>query len=72
MSEGLPYNEIKFDRNVKLEEVLDTPDDSDIGDFIEVDLKVPDNIKCKTKNFSFAIENKETNPDAFSDFVKKI
>ena len=31
MSEYLPYDEIKFDRNVKLEDVLDTPDDSDIG-----------------------------------------
>ena len=30
MSESLPYNEIKFDRNVKLEDISNTPDDSDI------------------------------------------
>ena len=41
-----------------LEEVLNTPDDDDIGYFIEVDLKNPDNIKEKTKNFPFCPENK--------------
>ena len=59
MSEYLPYDEIKFDRNVKLQDILKTPDDSDIGYFIEVDLKYPDNIKYKTRNFPFAPENKK-------------
>ena len=31
MSDYLPYDEIKFDNKVKLEDILDTPDDSDIG-----------------------------------------
>ena len=39
MSESLPYDEIEFDRNVGLEEILDSPDDSDIGYFFEVDSK---------------------------------
>ena len=30
MSQPLPYHEIKFDKNVKLEELSKTPDDSDI------------------------------------------
>ena len=58
MSEYLPYDEIKFD-NVKLEVILNTPDDSDIGYFIEVDLKYSDNIKQKTKIFPFAPVNKK-------------
>ena len=45
MSEYLPNDEIKFDRDVKLDETLNTPDDSDIVYFIEVDLKYLDNIK---------------------------
>ena len=49
MSQPLPYDEIKFDNDVKLEDILNTPDDSDIGYFIEVNLKYPDNIKEKTK-----------------------
>ena len=59
MSEYPPYDEIKFDRNVKLEGILDTPDDSSSGYFVEVDLKYPDNIKEKTKLFPFAPENKK-------------
>ena len=54
MSEYLPYDEIKFDRNVNLEDILNTPDDSVFGYFVEVDLTYPDNIKEKRKNFTFA------------------
>ena len=52
MSEPLPYDKIKFDRDKKLENILKTPDDGDIGYFLEVDLKYPDNKKEKTKTFS--------------------
>ena len=31
MSQPLLYDEIKFDKNVKLEDILKTPDDSDTG-----------------------------------------
>ena len=31
MSQPLPYDEIKFDNNVNLEDILNTSDDSDIG-----------------------------------------
>ena len=54
MSEPLSYDEIRFDRNVKLEDIINNPDDSDIGFFVEVELKYPDNIKEKTKHFTFA------------------
>ena len=60
MSEYLPYDEIKFDNNVKLENILSTPDDSDIGYFIEVDLTYPDKIKEKTKHFPVAPRNKKS------------
>ena len=59
MSEPLPYDEIKYDNIVTLENRLNTPDDSDIGYFAEVNLKYPDNIKEKTKNFPFAPVNKK-------------
>ena len=72
MSEYLPYDEIKFDNNVKLEDILNTPDDSDIGYFVEVDLTYPDNIKQKTKNFPFAPVDKKNNPDGFSDYMEEI
>ena len=72
MSESLPYDEIEFYRIVTLEEFLKTPDDSDIGYFVEVDLKNPDNIHYKTKNFPFAPKNRIINPDYFSEFMKTI
>ena len=72
MSQPLPYDEIKFHKNVNLEDILNTPDDSDIGYFIEVDLKYSGNIKQKTKNFPFAPENKKINPDTFNDYMKEI
>ena len=31
ISEPLPYDEIRFGRNVKIEDIINTPDDSDIG-----------------------------------------
>ena len=72
MSEYLPYSEIKFDRNVKLEGILNALDDSDIGCLIEVDLTYPDEIKEKTKNFPFAPGYKKTDLDEFSDHLKEI
>ena len=73
MCQPLPYDEIKFDKNVKLEDRLNTPVDSDIGYYIEVDLKYPDNIKEKTKHFPFAPVNKIIDPDDdFSDYMKEV
>ena len=73
MSEPLPYDEIKFDNNINLEDILNNPDDSDIGYFIEVDLKYSDNMKeKKTKYFPFAPENKKIDPVEFSDYMKTI
>ena len=72
MGEPLPYDKIKFDKNVELEDVLNTPDDSDIGYFVEADLIYPDNIKEKTENLPFAPVSKKINPDNFSDYMKEI
>ena len=72
MSEPLPYDEIKFDNNVKIEDIINTPDDNDIGYFVEADLIYPDKIKKKTKNFPFAPVNKKINPDNFHDYMKEI
>ena len=72
MSEPLPYDEIKFDGDIKLEDILNTTDDSDVGFFIEVDLNNPDNIKEKTKHLPFAPVNKKNNPEYFSDYMKEI
>ena len=57
-----------------LEEILNTPDDSDIGYFVVVDLRYPDNIKGKTKNFPFCPRNKIIHKDKLNDneYMKQI
>ena len=58
MSQFLPYDEIEMwhGRPDKywnwLDEILYTPDDSEIGYFLEVDLNYPDDIKEKNQIFS--------------------
>ena len=75
MSQMLPYNEIEMwhghpDKYWNwLDEILNTPDDSDIGSFLEVDLKYPDDIKEKPNYFPFCPENKKINPDKCSEYM---
>ena len=65
MSEPLPIDEIKFRRNFCPQDLLNTPNDIDIGHFLEVNLSYPYNIRQKTKHFPFAPENKIIDPDDF-------
>ena len=63
---------LRFVSNIKLEDILNTSDDSDYGYFIEVDLKYPDEIKEKTKNFPFAPENKLTPQNKFTEYMNNM
>ena len=77
MSQLLPYDEIEMSQGHPdlymnwLEEILNTSDKSDIGYFVEVDLKYPDNIKEKSKIFPFCPENKVIPTDKYNDYLKK-
>ena len=53
-----------------MEEILYIPDDSYVGCFVEVDFKLPDEVKEKPKNFPVAPE-KKFNPDDLSDYMKR-
>ena len=78
MSQFLPYDEIEMWHGSPdkywnwLDEILNTPDDSEIGYFLEVDLKYPDNIKQKTKYFPFCPENKKIDPNKYNDYMNTI
>ena len=73
MIQPLPYDEIEVwhgDPDLYMnwfEEILNTPDDSDFGYFVEVNLRYPDNIKEKIKNFPFCPENKIIHKDNNND-----
>ena len=73
MSQPLPYNDIKFETEIVcLEEILNTPDENDIGYFLEVDLEYPYHIRQKTKLFPFAPENKTVSKNDFGPYMKTI
>ena len=58
MSQLLPHNEIKFDKDVKLDGFSNPPDDSNFGSSAEVNLKYPVEIKQK-KTGNFPISEKK-------------
>ena len=72
MSEPPHYDENNIDRNVELEDFLNTPDDNDIGYFAEVDLKYLDEIKENQKNSPSFPENKIILHDKLSKDMKDI
>ena len=78
MNQPLRYDEIEMWHGHpdlclnKLEETLNTRDDSDFGYFMENDLSYPDDIKEKTKKFPFAPEKKVIHKGKYKDYMKKI
>ena len=74
ISQMLLFDKIKFERNVCLEDILNTPGDSDmiVTCFLEVDLKYSVNIWRKTNHFPFAPENKFINKDDLKEYLQKI
>ena len=77
MIQPLPYDEFEIKHGhpdlylSNSEEDLNTPDDSNIGYFVEVDLRYIDIIKEKTKTFPFCPENKVIPKDKNNEFMKK-
>ena len=51
-NQSLRYDEFKSDRDVKKEDIINIPDDSNMEYFIVCDFSYPDSIKQKTKHSS--------------------
>ena len=54
MPQPLPYDENRFDKDFKKENILNKPDDNGIGYLIEYDINCPDEMKQKLLFFSFS------------------
>ena len=78
MSWSLPYDEIEMwygnpDPYVeKLEEILNSSDDSNIRYFLEVDLSYPDNIEEKHGIFDFVRKTQVIPKDKYNDYMNMI
>ena len=70
MSQLLNYDENKFDTNISSEDILITPDDSEIGFSVELDLSHPDNIK-KQRVFHFVLRIKLVRETSLVFITKK-
>ena len=76
MIRSLAYDEIEMWHGhpdfyvTKLEKILNTPDDSHFGYFIEVDLKYPGK-KQKTKKFPFASGSKAIPQNKLKGYIEK-
>ena len=72
MSESVHYDGNECDEIVKLEELSKNADDSDIGFFVDVDLKYPDYAKEKTKCFPFCPQNEIGAQGKISDYMNEM
>ena len=72
MSQHLPYEGLHFNENITLDEILQTPDDSDEGHTIEVDLHFPPEIHDKLKEYPPCPENLDPKLEWFSEYQMEV
>ncbi len=51
MSQYLPYKNIRLNKDIKLEDILKTPDNNDVGYIVECNLQFPKHLHKKFKEF---------------------
>ena len=74
-SQYLPYKNISLNSDINIdniENILDTPDNNDIGYIIECDLEYPAEIHDKLKEFPPCPENLAPTKEMLSEYQKQI
>ena len=71
MCQHLPYSDIKIINNILFDDVVHTPDESDIGYMVEVDLSFPNETHELLKQCVPCPENIIPNTEWFSEYQKK-
>ena len=66
----MPRCDYIWNSTVTLQEILETPEDSSVGFFVEVDLKYPQNLHDIHNGLPLAPENLEIRSSWFSDYAK--
>jgi hypothetical protein len=72
MSQPLPYDEVKINTEITIDEVLKTSDDSKNGYVVECDLHFPKHIHEKLKQYPPAPENMIPKDEWLSEYQKEI
>ena len=68
MSQYLPYEGLRWNNNITLEEIMQTSDEADEGHIIECDLHFPPEIHDKLKEYPPCPENIDPKLEWFSDY----
>ena len=71
MAQYLPYGDFKWEPNIDLCVILNTPDDSEIGYIVDCDLFYPDSVRIRTEDFPLCPEKRNVKISEFSKFQKE-
>ena len=69
--QNLPYDEIKSDKNVKVQDILNTEENREIGYILEVDLSYADETNERNELFPFCLEKKVSAQNVLRDHMNK-
>ena len=72
MMQSLPYKNLKFNTQIKLEDILKTEDDNKIGYYVECDLEYPEELHDKFKEFPPCPETLAPKEEWLSDFQQDL
>ena len=66
--EKQPIADFVFNTEIPIQEILDTADDADIGNFVEVDLSYPPSLHDEYRDFPLAPTNDVVEDEWLSDY----
>ena len=72
MIQHLPHSNIKIDNDIKYDDVIQTPDDADVGYMLEVDISFPPEIHDLLKQFVPCPENIVPKEEWFSEYQEEL
>jgi hypothetical protein len=72
MVQALPYQDIKFNREITIDDVLETADDAETGYMVEVDLSFPKEIHERLKQLPPCPETRAPDEAWFSEYQKEL
>jgi hypothetical protein len=72
MCDVLPEHIIGYVNDTTFDEIIKTPDDAEFGYFVKCNIKIPDDMKEKTKGYPLFPETSTVNESWISDYQKSI
>jgi len=71
MSQYMPVGSYKWDNEMTLEKILETPDENDKGYILEVDIEIPNELHDYFNDYPLAVENTIFEPSPYMSEIAK-